>query len=437
MFIFIGACAFVFQCRTAAAQNESAAETLPARGDGAAADRGRCPGNVARQSCTPGQLARFDRNLNLVDSVITQAPSGQIGIGTTHPAAALDVATGDLNLAGNLLKGGTLFMHNSGSHNTFLGENAGNVTMTGEGNTAGGSSAFNSNTSGGANTAFGFAALSHNTTGFGNNASGMYSLSSNTTGFGNVATGQYTLYSNTKGTGNIATGAQTLYSNTTGNGNIATGTNALYNNLTGSTNVAIGVAALLNNTSGSGNIAIGDNALLTNATLGNNIGLGNFADVAQDGLFNATAIGYAAVVNASNKIRLGNSSVSVIEGQVPFTFTSDRNQKENFRPVDGVAVLRKLGDINITSWNYIGHDARQFRHYGPVAQEFFAAFGHDGVGVVGTPTTINSGDLEGILFAAVQALDQQNRVLEQQNAALQRRIEALEHAIDDRRDAAR
>jgi hypothetical protein len=39
-----------------------------------------------------------------------------------------------------------------------------------------------------------------------------------------------------------------------------------------------------------------------------------------------------------------------------------------------------------------------------VAQEFFAAFGHDGVGTIGTDTTINSGDMEGILIA-VQALE--------------------------------
>jgi hypothetical protein len=28
-----------------------------------------------------------------------------------------------------------------------------------------------------------------------------------------------------------------------------------------------------------------------------------------------------------------------------------------------------------------------------MAQEFFAAFGHDEVGTIGTPTTINSGDI--------------------------------------------
>src|SRR5262245_56922321 len=38
-----------------------------------------------------------------------------------------------------------------------------------------------------------------------------------------------------------------------------------------------------------------------------------------------------------------------------------------------------------------------------MAQDFFAAFGNDGIGQVGTETTINSGDLAGILMIAVQA----------------------------------
>jgi hypothetical protein len=60
-----------------------------------------------------------------------------------------------------------------------------------------------------------------------------------------------------------------------------------------------------------------------------------------------------------------------------------------------------------------------------VAQEFFAAFGQDAVGIIGTPTTINSGDLEGILIVAVQALEKRTA----ENAALRARIEALEKLV--------
>lgn len=51
-----------------------------------------------------------------------------------------------------------------------------------------------------------------------------------------------------------------------------------------------------------------------------------------------------------------------------------------------------------------------------MAQDFFAAFGHDGIGTIGTPTTINSGDMAGVLMIAVQALEKQNRDLRAENA---------------------
>ena len=49
-------------------------------------------------------------------------------------------------------------------------------------------------------------------------------------------------------------------------------------------------------------------------------------------LSNATAIGSGCIVNVSNKVRVGNGDVIVIEGQVGFTSSSDRNKKENFGP---------------------------------------------------------------------------------------------------------
>ena len=146
-------------------------------------------------------------------------------------------------------------------------------------------------------------------------------------------------------------------------------------------------------------------------------------------LNNATAIGFGAIVNASNKIRLGNNAVTVIEGQVAFTIVSDKTQKENFQPVDGEEVLGKIRGFELSSWNFIGHDPKKFRHYGPMAQDFFAAFGHDGVGQIGSETTINSGDLAGILMIAVKALEKRTAELKQkeaQLAVLESRLEALE-----------
>jgi Chaperone of endosialidase len=371
---------------------------------------------------TAGQVTKFDESLNVVDSVITQDPSGKIGIGTTTPSAALDVAGGDLNLSvGNVLKGGELFLHDSGPGNLFLGGSAGNRTVSGALNTAIGTAALFSVTSGGSNTASGFEALFSNTSGAGNTATGGAALFANDSGNDNTATGVQALGSNVRGSANTAIGREALASNTDGAYNTVTGFRALIAN-TSSDNTATGSFALFGNTMGSDNTAVGYAALSVNATGSNNTAIGNSADVSANNLSNATAIGAFAIVNASNKIRLGNAGITVIEGQVPYTFTSDKNQKENFQPVDGDEVLRKLAALSLTSWNYIGHDPGQFRHYGPFAQEFFAVFGHDGVGTVGTPTTINSGDLEGILMIAVQALDKQNR-------ELRTRIEALERFV--------
>lgn len=88
-------------------------------------------------------------------------------------------------------------------------------------------------------------------------------------------------------------------------------------------------------------------------------------------------------------------------------------------------------------------DPKQFRHYGPMAQDFFAAFGNDGMGTIGTPTTINSGDMVGVLMIGVQTLEkrtvelrQENNLLKEtvetfkaENADLKARLERLERAI--------
>jgi hypothetical protein len=57
------------------------------------------------QTQTPGQITQFDPSLNVVDSVITQDSSGNIGVGTTNPAVKLDVLGGDIRSDNGLLIG--------------------------------------------------------------------------------------------------------------------------------------------------------------------------------------------------------------------------------------------------------------------------------------------------------------------------------------------
>src|SRR5215831_13330618 len=302
--------------------------------------------------------------------------------------------------------------------NTSLGAGALQNIDSGEFNTAIGHSALSSNTLGSQNTASGSSALQNNTTGNHNTASGREALYNNTTGSFNTAIGVDALYSNTTGHSNTASGISALYNNTAGNFNTASGREALYNNTTGEYNTASGRHALYPNTTGFSNTAIGADALNNNTTGSTNTAIGFRADVSTGNLTNATAIGNEAMVNASNKIRLGNSSVTVIEGQVPFSASSNKTKKEKFQPVDGEEVLGKIRGLEVSSWNFIGHDPKQFRHYGPMAQDFFAAFGHDGVGQIGTETTINSGDLAGILMIAVQALEKRTAELKRRRRRL-------------------
>jgi len=230
--------------------------------------------------------------------------------------------------------------------NTFWGYQAGNANTTGSANTANGFRALFSNTSGGNNTANGFQALFSNTSGLNNTANGVQALLSNTTGSVNTANGFQALRLNTTGFANTANGTGALERNTEGNNNTACGQRALFYNTTGSSNTANGVTALFATTTGDANTANGIGALYNNITGNGNTALGYAADVSSSNLNNATAIGSLAIVSASNKIRLGDDNVTVIEGQVAYSFPSDARFKYNIKSnVPGLDFIKKLTPV--------------------------------------------------------------------------------------------
>ena len=101
--------------------------------------------------------------------------------------------------------------------------------------------------------------------------------------------------------------------------------------------------------------------------------------------------------------------------------------KENFAPVDAQAVLDAVAQLPITTWNY-KTDAPSIRHMGPLAQDFYAAFG-----LGADETHLAPLDVNGVALAAVQALAQHAQTqadriatLEAQNSQLLERLEALE-----------
>lgn len=350
-----------------------------------------------------GQTERFDVQATADSSIST-------GCTLPHGSSKM-VCPGGFAMAsdGMIMSDGNPFIYSLGTGNFFAGESAGNLATTGHSNTGFGWNALTSNTVGGRNTAIGFEPLIANTSGQRNTAVGYRTMFANIDGNENTGIGDGALSGNTSGGKNTATGIA-LWNNTTGSSNTANGWTSLRDNTTGSFNTGLGQSALWSNVSGDKNTAVGYSA---------NVGAGN--------LTNATAIGANATVNASNKIRLGDSSVSVIEGNVAYTFTSDVNKKENFRLVDGERTLAKISDMTIESWNYKGDDPANFRHYGPTAQEFYAAFGTDDVGSIGNDTTINSGDMAGIMMIAIQAIEERTAVITTQQAQIADQQEVIDN----------
>jgi len=106
----------------------------------------------------------------------------------------------------------------------------------------------------------------------------------------------------------------------------------------------------------------------------------------------------------------GNTGCDLPAGSGTFSCSSSRAIKENFGAVSGEEVLARFRATPVSTWNYIA-EGRQVRHLGPVAEDFAAGFGL-GVG----NTSIGMGDIDGVNFAGVKALEARTAELRQQLA---------------------
>jgi hypothetical protein len=250
----------------------------------------------------------------------------------------------------------SLFSNTTGLINTAVGSNTLYSNTSGSNNIAEGYNALYYNSTGSDNTAIGTFALAANTSASRNTAVGSVALTANTTGKYNVGVGYGALLKNTIGTSNAALGHHALVNNRTGHNLVAVGDSALLNNFSASFNTSIGKGSMLRTTTGGGNTGLGHLALSLNTTGINNTAVGKGADVT--GQFsNATAIGYNAKVDASNKVRIGNASVTKIEGQVPFTTPSDGRYKFNVQEnVSGLSFIMRLRPVTYQ------FDVKRFDH---------------------------------------------------------------------------
>jgi hypothetical protein len=135
------------------------------------------------------------------------------------------------------------------------------------------------------------------------------------------------------------------------------------------------------------------------------------------------------------------TGVRLAPGSNAWSQLSDRHLKENITPVNGHLILEKLRFLPITRWNLKSQNSA-IKHIGPMAQDFYAAFG-----LGESDRYINASDADGIALLSIQALylislekEQEIKQLQKENQelranlnALQKRLEALEQAVQARK----
>jgi hypothetical protein len=119
----------------------------------------------------------------------------------------------------------------------------------------------------------------------------------------NVAFGINTLESNTSGFFNTALGTTTMRYNTTGTRNTVVGYGALINNTTGSSNCAFGISAVEGNTTGSNNVGIGQDSLNAPSSGSNNTAIGRSA-LQNNTASNNTAVGFEAAYSNTSSLNV-------------------------------------------------------------------------------------------------------------------------------------
>jgi hypothetical protein len=192
---------------------------------------------------------------------------------------------------------------------TAVGMESGHNNVSSNGNTSVGNHSLYSATAGN-NTAMGVQAGYNILGGVDNVCMGLQA------GYGLVAGNDSVFVGYRSGLGaegnyNVGIGSTTLFAASTGIQNVAVGYAALQNN-TASNNVAVGEAALNSNTSGGSNVALGRVAGVSITTGSQNTFLGASSDAGANNLNNAVAIGFGAVVNASNTMILGGSAGNAV-----------------------------------------------------------------------------------------------------------------------------
>ena len=147
----------------------------------------------------------------------------------------------------------------------------------------------------------------------------------------------------------------------------------------------------------------------------------------------------------------GNIGCDLTAAVPSWTCASSRTVKRDFAPVQKEELLQRLQQMPVTTWNFEqGQDG--VRHLGPVAEDFYAAFGLGesersvmvqdmaGVGLAGVQALADRSDA---MAARIAALEAQNAMLLQElqaaraaQAGMKSRLEEIESAFGTRRQVA-
>ncbi len=257
-----------------------------------------------------------------------------------------------------------------------------------------------------------------------NNTAGVYGSVGG--GIANQATGDRSSVGG--GTSNTASSSHATVAG--GDGNIATG--ASYTTVGGGKqNSASGQSATVpggedNTASGIYSFAAGRTAQATHK--------GSFVWGDSEGASISSSANDQWTVRAQGGFRFftndsSTTGVQLTAGSGSWSSLSDRNAKENIQVVNPREILKSLIRLPIARWNYKS-ERSGIKHLGPMAQDFYAAFG-----VGADDRHITAIDADGVALAAIQGLHEtvleQKRLSERQNdriSSLEKRLTELEKA---------
>jgi trimeric autotransporter adhesin len=257
----------------------------------------------------------------------------------------------------------------TGFNNTAMGDSSAIAITAGTDNVALGSRTLMAAAVATSNIAIGSNALKNNLTSE-NIAIGKDAASANTAGAVILAIGTAALQRNTSSSTQLAIGNNAFQSLNGGLENIAIGYNAGLNIVSSNYNVLLGHYTLSSTAGSNRNTVVGHNAAVAYTGTGNgdNVFIGYQSALSQTGgngdtyvgagvdvagnlsPNNASAIGQNVVITANNQVRIGNTNITSIGGQVGWSTFSDARIKKNvLHNVPGLVFIEKLQPV---TYNY-------------------------------------------------------------------------------------